>query len=162
VRDDVENKTQEDLLNNLAIYRTVYNKLEMYSLIREKGQDAVKSIAPTLSRKWTTGSVPLKELVKITKADNVPILFVIFPYGFQIKGNDSHSDEKFTEFMKDNSIFYIDLLDSFRSANKELYAKGDYIHPNELGNKIAADMIYRSLVSNGIITPDENENLVAK
>lgn len=154
VHGDVPEETQEGLLNNLEIYRTVSRRIKMYNMIREKGPDAIKPIAPTLSSKWINGSVPLKEFVKITKADNIPILFVIFPYEFQIKGNDLHSDEKFTEFMKDSSIFYIDLLDNFRNANKELYAKGDSIHPNELGHMITADTIYRFLVGNGIITAD--------
>lgn len=154
VRGDFDAETRKGLLDNLAIYRTVSNGIKMYSLTRESGQDAVKSIAPILSKKWTEGSVPLNEFVKIAKEDNVPILFVIFPYRFQIKGDNLNSDEKFIEFMKDNSVLYIDLLDSFRNIGQELYVKGDYVHPNELGHKITADIIYRFLVSNGIITED--------
>ena len=152
VRGDFDAETRKGLLDNLAIYRTVSNRIKMYSLTRdEKGQDAVRTMAPSLSRKWTDGSVPLKELVKITKEDNIPVFFVIFPYRFQIKENDSQTDEKLIEFMKDNTLFYIDLLDSFRKNSQELYVKGDYVHPNELGHNITADLIYRFLVDNRVI-----------
>jgi len=154
VRGDIGAVTRKSLLDNLAIYRVLSNRIKMYSLTREKGQDAVKTIAPRLSKNWAVGSAPLKELVKITREDNVPIVFVIFPYRFQIKENDSHSDDEFIKFMKDNSLLYIDLLDGFRNNSQELYLKGDYIHPNELGHKITADLIYKFLVNNGIITGD--------
>lgn len=158
VRGDFEAETKKGLLENLAIYRMVYNRInriKIYDLsMEENGQDVMKSIAPSLSKKWTEGSVPLNALIKIAKEDNIPILFLIFPYRFQIKGNDSHSDDKFIEFMKDNNILYIDLLDSFKNNNQELYVKGDYVHPNELGHKITADMIYKFLVNSGIITGD--------
>ena len=155
VRGDIDAETPKGLFGNLAIYRIASNGMKMFSVKREgKGEDTVKMIAPTLAGRWTDGSVPLDELVKIARKDNIPILFLIFPYKFQIKENYSYSDEKFIEFMKDNSISNIDLLDGFRSNSQELYVKGDYVHPNELGHNITAGLIYSFLVSNGQITGD--------
>lgn len=155
VRGDIDTETPKGLFGNLAIYRIASNGMKMFSVKREgKGEDTVKMIAPTLAGRWTDGSVPLDELVKIARNDNMPILFLIFPYKFQIKENYSYSDEKFIEFMKDNSISNIDLLDGFRSNSQELYVKGDYVHPNELGHNITAGLIYSFLASNGQITGD--------
>ncbi len=89
---------------------------------------------------------------------NIGFMMVIFPYDFQLsddpKDNFFNIDknrftinpqEKIVDFGRRNKILTLDLLPSFKKANRRIYFPLDHCHPNAYGHRIAAYDIYNIL-----------------
>jgi lysophospholipase L1-like esterase len=95
--------------------------------------------------KWEQGGKPLLELITRIKADGTPLLFVIFPYQFQVVEKEKQTDPVFSSFMKEHNVPLVDMLFPFSISDANLYLKNDMIHLNKAGHQLAAETIWNSL-----------------
>lgn len=75
------------------------------------------------------------------KQNNTDLLFIVFPYQYQMARNDEQSDSRLSAFMQNNDAEFIDMLPFYRNYSKNLYNKNDQIHPNVAGHRITANKI---------------------
>lgn len=103
---------------------------------------------------WLNTRNALKEFAEITKKNKINSLLVIFPRFESL--NDNYPYKKAHQLIKDvcveAGIPVLDLFDTYKGMNTEALRlsekKFDWWHPNKLGNKIAAEAIYKYIISN--------------
>lgn len=73
---------------------------------------------PRFKEAWALVERSLDEIVRITRARDLPLLLVAFPYTFQLKGDDTlrTPQRKLREFAESRGIDYIDFTPAFRRA----------------------------------------------
>ncbi len=96
-----------------------------------------------------------REFSDETRKKNLSTVIVLFP---MIYNFEDYPFEKANEFVRNISDTYgfemVDLLDAYKAyPENELVINKYDSHPNELAQRIAADQIYASLVSNRLIYP---------
>lgn len=137
---ELEQRTDGSFLDNFYLYRKL--SLTFQTIIKAKGNEPLQDQwIPKLSAKWEIGEKPLLNLINQIKQNKTSLLFVIFPYQYQVADNEEKSDKKFSSFMQKNDIQFIDMLPFYRNFSEDLYDKNDQIHPNITGHRIASDAI---------------------
>lgn len=148
VRGDFADEKYKSFLDYSLLYRKISFKIKGLAQRRYKRHKGAK--APfahlTIDTNWAKGITPLKKLLTAIKKDRVDFVFLIFPLKNQIKGEDQHSSEKFTNFAKDYNVPMLDLLHTLKNIDEDIYVKNDYIHFNESGHKLIADAVYEFII----------------
>jgi hypothetical protein len=92
------------------------------------------------------------------------IVFIIWPYEYQLRDFSYHSEEidkpqrLINEIAKDNKIIVMDFLPKFKKyldktglKSKSLYIFCDPMHYSLAGHQIAAQFIYEELTERGLV-----------
>ena len=95
----------------------------------------------------------LYEMIDILKEKKIPILIVIFPEFHEFK---NYRFNKVTEFIFEiadsQNIQVLDLLPYYISYPPEsIWVSYEDVHPNALGNRIASDAIYETIIKEKLI-----------
>lgn len=158
IRDGSKARYFNFVYQHSSLYKIIYDGIS--SIIRNaQGEiwynNYVKnynfSISEDEFKEWL---VPLRAIVEICSKNNIKVLFVIFPLHSQLARNNLTSCKPLKDFMKDNKINSLDLIDIYRPYYREgfsLYRDRDLIHPNITGHKVTAEAIAQYLIDNDII-----------
>ncbi len=130
----------------------------IYIILEEKRVEKMGGLANVLYSEsgpdWLKTKNALKEFSQIAKEKKIKTLLVIFPRFESL--NENYPYSKVHRLVKDAcvqiGIPVLDLFDTYKGMNVETLRlsekKFDWWHPNELGNKIAAEAIYKYIISN--------------
>jgi len=85
----------------------------------------------------------LKTLHELTHARGQRLLFVIFPYRFEVVGQETEALGQFRRMLQEIGVSYLDLYPSFVTAQhmEELYSFRDDVHPNARGHELVAKQL---------------------
>jgi len=107
---------------------------------------------------------------ELCKNNDITFILTLYPYGVQVSADEwslgrhlfgfsshtVHSDapqQKVKQFAEENGIMYVEMLDSFQESDTfPLYFAYDG-HINREGHKLAADVLFNTLVQEDIIEP---------
>ena len=134
------------------LYKFVYDRLaNLYRLkIGKNGYEKyLKNYSFNISeREWASWNECIKETALSAKEKGVNTMFVIFPLHSQVVQSSNAILQKLDRFFIEERYGFINLPDSFKSANDAgifLYREYDIIHFNKNGAEIAAEAIFNYL-----------------
>lgn len=124
----------------------------------ERSDEAVKSVRYPFpldgtDRLWTEVISQLQEIMNVSNQYDIPFLLLVFPTISQVESDDAPQTPQrvLKEFARENHILVVDLLPAFRNnASQQIFAD-DFSHPSATGHQIAAEEIYKVLLSEGIV-----------
>jgi|SRR5215469_348846 len=139
------------------------NKIQGYNFL------PLEPSSPRQEKAWESSLQLLSKIDELARRDHYRLVIVVFPMEMQLSADalrlyreqfhvrisaEAQSgvpQKRLHEFGDERGIPVVDLLPAFRTADSgKLYLRNkvislDPIHPSQLGNRIAADEIYRSL-----------------
>lgn len=92
----------------------------------------------------------LLEIISISKEKNIPLVIVIFPefHNFKDYQFSEVTDFVFEVADSQKDVYILDLLPFYQDYQPEsVWVSFEDAHPNDLGNKIAAEAIYQMLIN---------------
>jgi len=141
---------RENLLVRI-IKKTCQSCIMLYSIILNYNERYFELLYSTWEDEEALSNYfqKIRSLEELLEKNNTELILVVFPYTFQFEnglGQEKGPQEKIKEFGRNEDIPVIDLLDYLDTPNyKEIYLQYDRVHPNEKGNEIVAEAIYREL-----------------
>lgn len=144
----------KNFIDSLSLPEFVYGRLLniKYSL----GGDFYTSLYKEQS-KWESTLDSFKEANAIAEKNNIKLVLVIFPLLKDFKNYKwRHIHSRLANETSKYNFLVIDLLEEYvKYDEKEIkLVKNDILHPNKLGQEIAADAIYRKLAEENML-PDK-------
>ena len=106
---------------------------------------------------WEDLKETLREMNQSLSAQGIPLVVVIFPYAHQLKldADKNLVQKDLVQFCKNESIYCLDLFQSFKNNKDQIKWDAEGVHPDEAGHRIAGEAIYQYLRSKKLI-PIEN------
>jgi lysophospholipase L1-like esterase len=146
------------LYQRSSLYKIIYDGVT--AVLRnlkdqERFHNYLKNYRFSISEsEWEDWRKPLREIYDLCRRNGIEVIFVIFPLQSQLVRNETASFKPLADFLKENKIHYLDLIDIFRphySQNIQIYRPRDLIHPNITGHKIVAEAIAEYIIDNHIL-----------
>ena len=115
----------------------------------------LESDTPATQAAWVENLGYLEEMARITRQKGIPLVLVIFPNSFQLEPeySDARIQAILKEFAETNSVSVVDLLPAFKresqSGTVPLFLPDS--HPNPKGHRVAAEEIYTTLITMGLV-----------
>lgn len=97
--------------------------------------------APTFGKGWDFGAGALDGLIADIRSDGVGLLVLVFPYRFQLAGNEAQTDARLSLFLSERGVEFLDFIGPFRQEARNLYQRGDEIHFNAEGHRYIAESV---------------------
>jgi len=159
---DIKKKIYKNLENPL--FKDLYNKSfafnHFYSLFL-RGNDTymLKHINHQMTafnddKVLSKANSQVEAIASITKTKKIPTIIIIFPYIHLLGDNYSaiQGHQQLTKIFEKNEFLVIDLLNKYQNYTAEKLMVNKYdSHPNELANKLAAEELYKFLISSNYI-----------
>jgi lysophospholipase L1-like esterase len=93
-----------------------------------------------------------REISNISQQNNITVVMLVFPAMFNLKEYPWTAINDFArEIAKENNFYVVDLLNDYKREGEEKLRVNKYdAHPNELGQKIAADKILEMFINKSL------------
>jgi len=128
------------------LHRVIMNRRAELEAMREEMPRRLMEDTETANELWQECYTHIREMNRICEQDNIPLVFILFPWPNQIEDPDhaAFPQQRLIRYLEELEIPYIDLLRSFQGEGLDAFLKDD-THPSAKGHGIAAQEIFNYL-----------------